>query len=71
MEVPALAKMTEQEVIGANERIDGMSQLEMARLWRFAPAGHPYFDADLPLFDYFEARFRGFTPEISKALGWG
>ncbi len=53
----------------AEAHIDGMSQLEMARLWRFAPAGHPYFVTDSPLADYFSARFRGFTPEISKMLG--
>lgn len=52
--------------------IDGMSQLEMARLWRFAPSGHPYFDSQSPLSVYFKARFDtlgGFTPSISKALG--
>uniref|UniRef100_A0A6M3J431 Uncharacterized protein n=1 Tax=viral metagenome TaxID=1070528 RepID=A0A6M3J431_9ZZZZ len=51
-------------------RIDGMSQLELARLYRFTPPGHPYFDKTLPLYDYFKLKFHGFTPEISKAIGW-
>ena len=50
-----------------------MSQIEMARLWRFAPSGHPYFDSTKPYFKIFEERFNklgGFTSEISKNLGW-
>ncbi len=56
------------------DRINNMSQIEMARLWRFAPPGHQYFDSSLPYFDIFKARFEelgGFTPAISKAIGWG
>ena len=52
-------------------KINKMSQLEMARLWRFAPAGHPYFDGTKPYYKIFKERFEelgGFTPEISKAL---
>jgi hypothetical protein len=51
--------------------IDAMSQFDMARLWRNAPAGHAYFQP--PLGQYFEAKFKekgGFTPEISKAIGF-
>lgn len=50
-----------------------MSQEDMAQLWRHAPAGHPYFDSTLPLYDVFKRRFDelgGFTPEISKKIGW-
>jgi hypothetical protein len=46
--------------------------MEMCRLWRFAEAGHPYFDTSKPYYDVFKARldaFGGFTPEISKAIG--
>jgi hypothetical protein len=46
-----------------------MSQEEMARLWRFAPSGHPVFSNDLPLFGRFE-ELGGMTPEISKKIGW-
>jgi len=55
------------------EDVDKMSRLEMARLWRFAPSGHPLMDSTNPLSDRFMARFKelgGFSPAISKALGW-
>ncbi len=44
--------------------------LEMASLWRYAPAGHPVFDRQLPLFEYLQERFKGFTPVISKGIEW-
>jgi hypothetical protein len=47
-------------------------QLEMCRLYRFAPCGHPYFLTGTELHRYFRKRFDavgGFTPEISKAIG--
>lgn len=52
--------------------IDKLSQFDMCRLHRFASSGHPYM---LPgaVGDYFSKRFKelgGFTPEISKQLGW-
>lgn len=56
--------------------IDNMSHYEMCRMWRFQPVGvlHPYFDSTNPISDYFYDRlfkhFGGFTPEISKQLGW-
>lgn len=65
--------MTDEEIKDWKENIDKMSQREMARLWRFAPSGHPVFQSDLPLSDYFDKRFKelgGFTPEISKSIGW-
>lgn len=65
--------MTEQEIQGWKNKIDAMSQIEMASLLRFAPAGHPVFRSDLPLYDYFQGRFNalgGMTPEISKKIGW-
>lgn len=66
--------MTEQEIIEWKERIDEMSHIAMAILWRFAPAGHPVFDSTLPLFRYFDERFKklgGMTPKISKRIGLG
>jgi hypothetical protein len=51
-----------------------MEHYEMCMLWRFAPSGHPYFDKTLPYAEIFKERlfkhFGGFTPEISKSLGW-
>lgn len=53
--------------------IDKMSQIEMAKLYRFAPHGHIYFDTSKSLYQYFEDRFLklgGMTSEISKLIGW-
>ena len=65
--------MIEKEIQDWKTKIDGMGQVEMASLRRFARIGHPVFDNTLPLFEYFEARFAklgGMTPEISKEIGW-
>jgi len=62
----------EQQII--IDKINQMGRHEMCSLWRFTPPGHPYFDTTLPYNKVFEERlfkyFGGFTPEISKALGW-
>jgi len=54
------------------KQIDAMTQVEMARLWRFAPIGHPLFAGDTG--DYFRKVFfeqkGGLTPAISRELGW-
>ncbi|MGK0272155.1 MAG: hypothetical protein ACI88H_002821 [Cocleimonas sp.] len=55
------------------DNINKMSQLEMARLWRNAPSGHPYFDTSKHYHQIFKKRFEqlgGFTPSISKQIGW-
>lgn len=60
--------MTDEEMKTVEE-INQMSQREMASLWRFVPAGHPYFDKTKPFFEVFDKRFKelgGFTPAISK-----
>lgn len=62
--------MKDEEIQEWKERIDGMTQQQLASLWRFAPTGHPVFNRTLPLFEHFQERFGGFTPEISKAIGW-
>lgn len=65
--------MTEQEIKEFKAEIDKMSQYEMARFIRFAPIGHVIFRKDHPLSDYFGEQFQelgGWTPEISKELGW-
>lgn len=51
--------------------IDNMSQEELCRQWRFAKLGNIYFQGDTG--EYFKERMMmkgGFTPEISKRLGW-
>lgn len=53
--------------------IGALTQFEACRIWRFAPTGHPYIMHG-EVGDYFDKKFKelgGFTPEISKALGWG
>ena len=64
----------EEKVINEwKEKIDKMSQVEMAFLWRFAPVGHPVFNKEFPLFEYFDEAFKkagGMTPGTSKAIGW-
>lgn len=65
--------LSREEIRRHRERIEGMGREEMARLRRFAPIGHPYFDRRLPLNEAFEARFAklgGFSPGISKKIGW-
>lgn len=55
------------------EKIDAMPHEEMCRLWRFAPAGHPYFVGGSELCTYFMKRFKekgGMTSEVSKRIGW-
>lgn len=55
-------------------KIEAMTHEEMATLWRRAPPGHQYFDGSLPYYEHFKARFfgkfGGFTPAISKKIGW-
>ncbi len=53
--------------------IAAMSREEMCRLHRFAPVGDPYFIRGTPEQEAFRDRFKelgGFSPEISKRIGW-
>jgi hypothetical protein len=67
--------MDDKEIALHKAVIDNMTRYEMAKPWRFAPSGHIYFDSTLPFFEHFKKRFfqelGGFTPEISKSIGWG
>jgi hypothetical protein len=52
-------------------RIDAMSQYELCSMWRFAPTGEPLLQGDTG--EYFSKKLvekGGFTPAISKQLGW-
>jgi hypothetical protein len=62
--------MKESEIAEWKSKINAMTQEDMACLWRFAPAGHPVFDRNLPLYEYFKERFDGFNPDLSKKIGW-
>ena len=61
----------QQEVINL---INEMDHRSMCSMWRFAPSGHEYFDKTKPYHKIFRKRlfdhFGGFTPEISKSIGW-
>jgi len=55
------------------KEINNLAHYEMCRLVRFAPVGHKYFDKSKSYFKLFQKRLKelgGFTPEISKRLGW-
>ncbi len=65
---------TAQEIAENIKKINNMSQIEMARLWRFGARDNKYFDSTGPYADIFQKRFSelgGFTPAISKQIGWG
>ena len=53
-------------------KIDSMSHYDMCRTWRFAKTGNWMIMGECG--DYFKKRLfdelGGFTPEISKSLGW-
>jgi hypothetical protein len=64
--------MNDLELQAHKNTIDKMSRLEMAGKIRFGEPGHVYFTNDI-LNKYFMDRFYslgGWSPEISKALGW-
>jgi hypothetical protein len=68
-----MTELTTEEVKDWEKKIDGMSREEMAHMWRFSPSGHPVFRYESPLFKRFKERFAnlgGFSPEISKKIGW-
>ena len=67
-----ITELSPERVTEEKAKIDAMSRLSMASLWRNAPIGHLYFRSDLPLYEHFRARFAelgGFSPAISKAIG--
>lgn len=51
--------------------IDGMSQYQLCHAWRFSKVDDSRLQGEAG--KYFEAKLKekgGFTPEISKSLGW-
>lgn len=66
---------TPKDIEDALKKIEDMDQYTMCKLWRYAPTGSEiYFRSDLPTGEAFKNRlfkhFGGFTPEISKSIGW-
>lgn len=69
-----MSNLTKEQIEKYMEEINTMTHRDMASLWRFAPVSHPFFDRTYPLYEAFSKRFvefGGFTPEISKSIGWG
>lgn len=67
--------MLQEAIEKYKKQIDSFSQIEMCRIHRFSmPGQYPWFDLCNPeLVEYWNARFKalgGFTPEISKQIGW-
>ena len=65
--------MNEKRVQEKLKRIDSLEYWELAYLWRFCDAGHPFFDHTLPFYKHLEARFvehGGMTKEMSRHIGW-
>jgi hypothetical protein len=54
--------------------IDNLTHIEMFRMWRFGTGNPAFFDSTNPISQYFSDRlwlhFGGFSPEISKQIGW-
>ncbi len=71
---------TQEQIDALAKEIDAMEHYAMCAAWRFAKDADPRFRSDLiasdgkSLGDHFKERlydhFGGFTPEISKSLGW-
>ncbi len=55
-------------------QIDELSHEDMCRMWRFGNIPAQWRDSTNPASKYFQERlfqhFGGFTPEISKRIGW-
>ncbi len=66
----AMKKLTEQQ----KQEIDKLTHVEMCRAWRFGNGKPEWFDNTCEASKYFTERlfnhFGGFTPEISKKLGF-
>jgi len=56
------------------KEIDGLTHVEMCSMWRRGNGRTEFFDSTHPASGYFQERlfkhFGGFTPEISKHIGW-
>ena len=65
--------MNQKQYLEHVEAIKRMGHEDMARIYRFAPSDHVYFETKIGLSKVFFGRFEklgGMTPEISKKIGW-
>lgn len=71
-----MSNYSKEQIEKASKEIENMGHEEMCHIWRFAPQGSEiYFQGALfPEGKDFKTRlydhFGGFTPEISKRIGW-
>jgi hypothetical protein len=66
-------KISDTAIQEWKDKIAVMSHEEMCRLWRTANIGHPVFNIDYPIYEYFKERYKdfgGMTPEMSKKIGF-
>jgi len=65
-------ELTPERAAEMKKQIDGMSHYALCQRWRFARSGDPMFQGEIGV--YYKHRLfdelGGFTPEISKQLGW-
>lgn len=66
------SELTKEQIENLTKDIQEMSHHEMCRIWRHGNSDCPYFQP--PLYEIYRERlfdhFGGFTPEISKSIGW-
>lgn len=70
--MPEEDKMTDERRAELKKKIDEMAQYELCAYWRFSPSGDEIFTDEI-LGNYFRDVLKekgGFTPAISKSLGW-
>lgn len=70
-----ITEFTQEQIDKALKEIENMDHFTMCKLWRFPKTETTiYFRNDLPTGEAFKTRlfqhFGGFTPEISKRLGF-
>lgn len=64
---------TELEIEIWKQKIAHLTREECARLYRFAPMGHPVFKTGLPLYALFVEHYKalgGLDAELSHKIGW-
>lgn len=65
--------LSDSQIQSKLEEISTMSHYAMGRAWRFAPIGQETYFNEPKLAEAFTARFKefgGWTPELSKQVGW-
>lgn len=66
--------MDTSEIEKEKAEINNLTHEQMCCQWRFGTGKKEWFDSTNPLSKHFKERlfehFGGFTPEISKRIGW-